>query len=116
MIIVETPDMEGDIKGKKNTLVVKIGRKNTYLILLLCLIIASAYFFIISFLDLFNKYIDFSIVFGISLIPVFIGTIGWIYRPFTKKIATKIATVNMYSLVVYLFIFNVYLITLILYS
>jgi 1,4-dihydroxy-2-naphthoate octaprenyltransferase len=113
MIIVETPDMEGDIKGKKNTLVAKRGRKTTYLLLLISLAIASSYFFILSLTDLLNEYIDFSIVFFLSLIPIIIALIGLIYRPFTKIIATKIATINLYSQVFYILIFNIYLITLI---
>ena len=116
IIIVETPDMEGDIKGKKQTLVVKIGRKTTYLILLISMIITSIYFFSISLLDLFNDYMNFTVVFSISLIPIIIALIGFIYKPFTKKIATKIATINMYSIITYLVIFNIYLLYLIFYN
>ncbi len=113
IIIVETPDMEGDIKGKKITLVVKKGRKNTYFILLTCLIFSSFYFLVLSLFGLFSEYINFTIVFTISLIPIIIAFIGLFYKPFTKKIATKVATMNLYSQVCYIFIFNVYLMILI---
>jgi len=116
MVIVETPDMEGDIKGKKQTLVVKIGRKTTYIILLISMIITSIYFFFISLLELYSEYIDFTVVFAISLIPIIIALIGLIYKPFTKKIATKVATVNMYSIISYLALFNVYILYLIIYN
>ena len=116
MIIVETPDMEGDIKGKKLTFVVKKGRKNAYFILLASLIIASFYFLILSLYGVFDEYINFIVVFAISLIPIIIAFIGLFNKPFTKKIATKVATMNLYSHVVYLIIFNIYLIILILYS
>jgi 1,4-dihydroxy-2-naphthoate octaprenyltransferase len=115
MIIVETPDMEGDIKGKKQTLVVKTGRKTTYLILLISMIISSIYFFSISILKLFSDYMNFTVVFAISLIPICIALIGYIYKPYTKKIATKVATVNMYSIISYLLIFNTYLLYVILF-
>jgi 1,4-dihydroxy-2-naphthoate octaprenyltransferase len=113
IIIVETPDMDGDIKGKKTTIVVKKGRKNTYFILLTSLIIASFYFLFLSIFGVFKEYINFYVVFALSLIPIIIAFIGLYYKPFTKKIATKVAIMNLYTQVIYLFIFNIYLIFLI---
>jgi 1,4-dihydroxy-2-naphthoate octaprenyltransferase len=105
--------MDGDIKGKKTTIVVKKGRKNTYFILLTSLIIASFYFLFLSIFGVFKEYINFYVVFALSLIPIIIAFIGLYYKPFTKKIATKVAIMNLYTQVIYLFIFNIYLIFLI---
>jgi 1,4-dihydroxy-2-naphthoate octaprenyltransferase len=109
MIIVETPDMEGDKKAKKITLVTKIGRKNSYKITIICLFCASLYFLMIAYLGLFNTQIDYYIIFLLSLIPLIIAIYGWLKKPFSINSASKIAQNNMYALLFLIFSINIYL-------
>jgi len=108
IIIVETPDMEGDKKAKKMTLVAKIGRKQSYKISILSLLSASIYFLIIAFLGIYNSDLNYGIIYSLSLIPLFIAVYGWFKKPFSKKIATKTAQNNMYALLFFILILNLY--------
>ncbi|UCB59023.1 MAG: prenyltransferase [Thermoplasmatales archaeon] len=108
MIIVETPDMEGDKKAKKKTLVTKIGRKNSYKITIVCLLCSSIYFLIIAYRGLFNTNINYFIIFSLSLIPLVIAIFGWFKKPFSINTASKIAQNNMYALLFLIFLINVY--------
>ena len=108
IIIVETPDMEGDKKAKKITLVAKIGRKQSYKISILSLLSASIYFLIIAYLGIYNANLNYGIIYSLSLIPLFIAVYGWFKKPFSKKIATKTAQNNMYALLFFILILNLY--------
>jgi len=108
IIIVETPDMEGDKKAKKMTLVAKIGRKQSYKISILSLLSASIYFLIIAYLGIYNANLNYGIIYSLSLIPLFIAVYGWFKKPFSKKIATKTAQNNMYALLFFILILNLY--------
>jgi 1,4-dihydroxy-2-naphthoate octaprenyltransferase len=109
MIIVETPDMEGDIKAKKKTLVTKIGRKNSYKIIIICILFASLYFLIVAYLGLFKTNINYFSIFLLSLIPLIIAIYGWFKKPFSINTASKIAKNNMYALLCLIFSINIYL-------
>lgn len=109
IITVETPDKDGDFKGGKNTFVVKKGLIYSYYVALACLTVSSLYFLIISLSGFFKELIDFTLVFLFSLIPLSISIIGLIKKPFTKKIATKVAKINIYTISLYLFIFDIFL-------
>lgn len=108
MIIVETPDMEGDKKAKKKNLVTKIGRKNSYKITIICLLCASLYFIIIAYLNIFNTKINYYVIFLLSLFPLIIAIYGWLKKPFLINIASKIARNNMYALLFLIFSINIY--------
>ena len=110
MIIVETPDMEGDKIAKKKTLVTRLGRNLSYKIIILSLLIVSIYFLFISYLGIFREYLDFSIIYVLSLIPLFVAVYGWFKKPFTKKIAIKTAQKNMNALILFVLVLNMYLI------
>ena len=114
MIIVETPDMEGDKKAKKMTLVTKIGRRLSYKLTILTLISASIYFLLLGYIGINKTNINYGIIYLLSLIPLFIAIYGWFKKPFTKKIATKIAQNNMYTLVLFILILNIYFLATIL--
>lgn len=112
IIIVEIPDMEGDKKGKKFTLIVRKGRKSGYKILLFSMIFLSIYFLILSIFKFYYENINFIIIYFLSLIPLIIALKGWFNKPFTRKIATKVAKLNLYSLSIYVILVNTYLIFL----
>ena len=110
IIIVETPDMEGDKKANKNTLVTKIGRKNSYKIIIISLLMTSLYFLFITYMSFFNEYISYSIVYFLSLVPLIIAIYGWFKEPFSKDIAVKTAQINMYTLIFFILTINIYLV------
>lgn len=112
MIVVETPDMEGDIKGKKKTLIARYGRKYGYIISLISLSIASIYYFIIGLFYEFDPYIFYPMIGILSLIPLSFAIHGWLKEPFTKIIATDIAVRNMMGLVVFILLINIYFVLL----
>ncbi len=108
MAIVETPDMEGDIIGKKLTLIAKKGRKTGYEIILASLFSASLYFLLVALTGLFENYLNFYLVFLISLIPLIVAICGWRQKPFSKVLSTKIAEKNMSALVIFIILINIY--------
>jgi 1,4-dihydroxy-2-naphthoate octaprenyltransferase len=110
MIIVETPDMEGDIKENKLTFVARYGRKLSYILLLASLIGASLYYLSVGFLGLFDTQLNFFVLFLLSLFPLTIALAGWLKRPLEKEIASKIAERNMYTLITFVIFINVYFI------
>jgi 1,4-dihydroxy-2-naphthoate octaprenyltransferase len=110
MITVEFPDMEGDKKAKKRTLVSKIGRRNSYKIIILSLLFVSVYFLIFSYFKPFDNYINFLIIYFLSFIPLFTAVYGWFKEPFSKKKATKISQNNMFALVFFILLINIYLV------
>jgi len=111
IIIVEIPDMEGDKKAKKNTLVVRLGRKNAYKIMIISLFSASIYFIFIAYMGFFDKYLNFLIIYLLSLIPLLIEILLWFKEPFTKKRAVNIAQINMGAFLLFVILINIYLLT-----
>lgn len=109
MIIVEIPDMEGDKKANKNTLVTRIGRKRSYKIIVLSLLSASLFFLMMAYIRIYKTYIDYSMIYVLSLVPLFIAIYGWFKQPFTKKIAIKTAQNNMNALIFFIILINIYL-------
>jgi len=109
IIIVEYPDMEGDKKAKKKTLVSKIGRKNSYKIIVASSLFVSIYFLIFSYFKPFNNYINYFILYFLSLIPLSTFIYGWFKKPFSKTKATEIAKKNMFALTFFILIINLYL-------
>jgi len=109
MILVETPDMEGDRKAKKMTLVAKTGRILSYKITIITLLAASLYFLVFAYFGIFDSKIDYGIMYILSFIPLFIAIYGWFKQPFAKKIATKTAQINLYTFSFFVFCINLYL-------
>ena len=109
IILVEMPDMEGDKIGNKNTLIVKKGRKFGYIVILITLIISSIYYLFLSLAGIFSEYINYLVVFLISLIPLIVAIKGWFGSPFEIKNASKIAITNIMTLFLVLNIINIYL-------
>ena len=110
MIIVETPDMEGDLKENKSTFVVKYGRRISYILLLFSLVAASIYYLIVDFFGFYGDQINYFVIFILSLYPLSIALSGWFKMPFNKKIATKVAQKNMYALITFVIFINIYFI------
>jgi 1,4-dihydroxy-2-naphthoate octaprenyltransferase len=110
IILVEMPDMEGDKKGGKNTLIVKNGIKFGYKLILICLLVSSVYYLIISLVGIFSEYFNYSVVFLISLIPLIVALRGLFNRKFNSKNVSKFAIKNIIALLFALSLINIYLI------
>lgn len=110
IISVEIPDMEGDKISNKNTIVVKKGRKFSYIILLISLLCATIYYLILTFLKLYIEYLNYIGIFVLSLIPLIVAIEGWLKKPFERTIALKIATRNVMTLSFFMILVILYLI------
>lgn len=110
ILLVEMPDIEGDKIGKKNTLIVKKGIKFGYKLILICLLVSSVYYLFISFTGIFSEYINFSLVFLISLIPMIFAIKGWSKMVFNAENILKFAIKNIITLLLALNLINIYLI------
>ena len=110
IILVEMPDMEGDKIGKKNTLIVKNGIKFGYKLILISLLVSSVYYLFVSLIGLFSEYINYSVVFLISLIPIFVALKGNFNMVFDNENVSKFAIKNIITLLVALNLINIYLI------
>jgi 1,4-dihydroxy-2-naphthoate octaprenyltransferase len=115
IITVEIPDMEGDIKGNKKTIVVKKGRKNSYRYIFFSLLGASLYFSIIYFLGLFSNYLNFFPLFIFSLIPLVFSFFILYKSQIEKIIATKYAISNIAMLSIFMVLTNIYFVAIILF-
>ena len=110
IINVEIPDMEGDIAGKKYTLITKYDRKFGYTIIAFLFTIASVYFFLLFFI--IESIINFMVVGLISLLPLLVGFWGAIKRPLIKDLASKLVTINIISFIFFVVILDLYFIWL----
>jgi 1,4-dihydroxy-2-naphthoate octaprenyltransferase len=110
IISVELPDMEGDLKANKFTLVAKIGRKNSYRLLLLSIISASIMLILFSAINIILNSVNLLIIFILSFIPIVAGLSGLLNKSITKKNSLKISRNNIFALVGFIFSINIYLI------
>ncbi len=109
IILVEMPDMEGDKIGNKNTLIVKKGRKFGYTVILITLFISSIYYLFLSLTGIYSEYINYLVVFLISLIPLIVAIKGWFGSSFEIENASKIAITNIMTLFLVLNLIIIYL-------
>ena len=110
ILLVEIPDIEGDKIGKKNTLIVKKGIKFGFKLILICLLVSSVYYLLISLTGLFSEYINYSVVFLISLIPMIFALKGYFIMVFDSEIVSNFAIKNIITLLIALNLINIYLI------
>ncbi len=102
IINVQTPDLEADIKGGKNTWVMHLGRKGSLTILFFLVLFQTLYYGVAALLspDLNGLSIVPFLMF--SLIPLTLTLPCIILRSAKRKTVSKIVTANMLSL----FMFN----------
>ena len=110
ILLVEMPDIEGDKIGKKNTLIVKKGIKFGFKLILICLLVSSVYYLLISLIGLFSEYINYLVVFLISLIPIIVALKGWSKMIFNAENISNFAIKNIITLLIALNLINIYLI------
>jgi 1,4-dihydroxy-2-naphthoate octaprenyltransferase len=112
IVNVEIPDLEGDRMGNKRTLLVLKGRRFGFATNAFSLAISTSYFLVISTTNLFASLIDFRLIALFSLAPLLTGVIGLFKRPEDKDSATKLATLNVTSISLFLLVVDLYFVIL----
>ena len=109
IICVEIPDMESDLHGNKNTLVVRKGRKFGFTLIIISVSLASLCFPIAQLANFVHLPVDFRLILLLSLLPLFLGVLGLVRKTEDRNIATKSVSYEISGLTVFLLIVNCYL-------
>lgn len=107
---VEIPDMEGDRLGGKMTWIASRGREFGFKMIAVSGILATISFLIIPFTNLFPASIDFRVLALISLIPLGLGIVELVKKPYDKQSATKFCIYNLGSILLTVILINCYLV------
>lgn len=107
---VEIPDMEGDKLGGKITWIVSRGRAFGFKLIAFSGFMVVISFLVIPFTNLFPPNLDFRTLALFSLIPLSLGIVELIKKPWDKVSATKFATYNLIAIFVVLILINCYFI------
>jgi 1,4-dihydroxy-2-naphthoate octaprenyltransferase len=99
---VQTPDVEADIKGGKNTWVMALGRKGSLTVIFFLVLFQTIYYGTLSVLSPDMNGLSILPFFFVSLIPLLLSVPCIIWRSADKDSSTRMVTANMLSL----FIFN----------
>lgn len=99
---VQTPDLEADLKGGKNTWVMILGRKGSLTVIFFLVLFQTVYYGTLSVLSPEMNGLSIVPFFLVSLIPLLLSVPCIIWRSADKDRSTRIVTANMLSL----FIFN----------
>jgi 1,4-dihydroxy-2-naphthoate octaprenyltransferase len=108
---VEIPDMEGDAKGGKHTLVARRGRRFGFVLIALSNLIATLYLSILSKSNLTQTSIDLRLIAIFSLAPLATGILGLVERTEDRNPATRLVTFNVSAISLMLLITDCYFIT-----
>lgn len=111
ILSVEMPDMEGDGRGGKETLVVRKGRRFGFVLIALSNLLATLYLSIVSGLNLTQVSIDLRLIAIFSVGPLATGIVGLIERSEDRNSATKLVTSNVYAISFMLLITDCYFIS-----
>jgi 1,4-dihydroxy-2-naphthoate octaprenyltransferase len=110
---VEIPDFEADRYANKKNLISNFGRKPGYFMILITSLIGTVYLFVISFVEIISKFIDYKIYGYFPLLPFMTILITLIYYINIKKISAKLIMFNISSLLLFLVFNNIYMYILI---
>ncbi len=110
---VEIPDFEADRYAKKKNLISNFGQKSGYFMILITSLIGTVYLFIISFVEIISKFIDYKIYGYISLLPLITILIALFYYMKIKKNSAKLIMFTISSLLLFLVFSNIYMYILI---
>ena len=106
---VEIPDMEGDRLGGKKTWIASKGREFGFKLITISGLLAVISFIIMPLTNLFPADMDFRILALISLIPLSLGIIELVKKPYDRQSATKFCIYNLVSILVAAILINCYL-------
>jgi 1,4-dihydroxy-2-naphthoate octaprenyltransferase len=112
IISVEIPDLEGDRKGNKRTLIVLKGRRFGFAMIAFSLFIATVYFLMISTTNMLTTLVDFRLLALFSSLPLITGLFGLAKRPEDRDVATKLASLNVSAISLFLLVLDLYFIIL----
>jgi 1,4-dihydroxy-2-naphthoate octaprenyltransferase len=109
---VEIPDMEGDIRGNKRTMIVRNGRPFGFTVIAICFFLATLYFVIMAMF--YNSVIPFRFEWLalLSLIPTGMGLAGLIKRPVETLVASKFANNEVAALFLFVFLVDIYFLSI----
>lgn len=110
ILSVEIPDMEGDKKGHKNTFIVKKGRKIGFISIGLVGVLGTLSLMLLSLSGIFPG-INFQLMALMSLFPTLVGLYLLISRTAKRESATKLVNWNILILVVFITVFDLYLLS-----
>ncbi len=110
IVSVEIPDMEGDAKGGKRTVVVGKGRRFGFVLIALSNLLATLYLSILSKSNWAQISIDLRLIAVFSLAPLATGILGLVERTEDRNSATRLATFNVYAISFMLLITDCYFI------
>ena len=105
------PDMEGDCKGQRDTLVVRIGRRYSFVLIAVSNLAATLYLSLAPKSNLAHGSIDLALVAILSLLPLATGVLGLMKSHEDGKSATRLATLNVYAISSMLVLIDCYLIS-----
>jgi 1,4-dihydroxy-2-naphthoate octaprenyltransferase len=112
ILIFEIPDKEADILGGKQNIIVKHGRKTSYLLISSIFWIATTYYFVLALRGWYAEFINFWIVALLSCLPSLIATYTFLKKPIERVIAIRYAIKIALSLIINLLIIVSYFIFL----
>ncbi|MEF8849061.1 MAG: prenyltransferase, partial [Candidatus Thermoplasmatota archaeon] len=113
ILIFEIPDREADIHGGKRNLIVKYGRKKSFLLISIIFWLATIYFSILAIFGWNKSYINFWILTLFSFIPSVVSTLFYLRKSLSEKDkATKLAIRTAMSLFAFSIISLLYFIYL----
>ena len=104
---VEIPDLETDLKGHKNTYVVKHGRKVGFMLAGVFGVLSTILFLLTALKEVYTVP-DFLVVALISLLPAGIGLWSWKKSTTHREVATRLATYNLIGLFSFIIILDAY--------
>ncbi|WP_292612762.1 prenyltransferase [Methanobacterium sp. BAmetb5] len=107
ILSVEIPDMEGDGKGRKNTFIVKNGRKKGFMMIGLVGVMGTLSLLLLSLSGLFPQ-INFQLLALLSMFPTLVGLYLFLRRTSKKEKAIQLVNINIPILVVFITLFNLY--------
>lgn len=108
---LHAPDIEVDRKGDKRNLTVRLGQRNSFLLILAMVSLATLTFCIYTFQNAFLV-VDFYVIILFSLIPLVAGFIGFIC--FFRKEADYLSALNVSALFIFNMVMIMYLLFLVL--
>jgi 1,4-dihydroxy-2-naphthoate polyprenyltransferase len=98
IVLVEIPDMEADLAGGKMNFVARSGRKKAFLAVSL-IAVAITIYFVCLFIVLGARYVPIAVM---SFLPLISGIICGIRRPSGRYEASRLSTMAVISLMVFL--------------
>ena len=112
IVNVEIPDLEGDRIGNKKTLIVLKSRKFGFAITVFSLSLATLYFLVISATNLLTSLVDLRLIALFSTVPLLTGFVGLARPTEDREAATRLASLNVVAISVFLLIVDLYFLIL----